>query len=255
MRFGICADTDKARAIADAGGDYIELGAAKMLVPEGDDAAWQKKRAEIESLPLPVEAFNSFLPGDLKIVGENINTDRAKRYVATALERAAQIGASVIVFGSGGARRVPEGFSRDVAREQILRFLEVCADESDRTGIVVAIEPLTVAECNIINSLAEGAGYVHDCGRPGVRLLADSYHMENDGESIAEAQKFGALLAHAHTADTGRFAPATGTYDHAAFLAAMKAGGYDKRVSIECSFRDFDTEIAPAIAHLRHAAE
>ena len=261
MRIGVCASPEKAKVLADAGADYIEMSVRDVLMPDADAGTWAAKRAEIEALPLPAEAFNLFLPGDLKIVGDNADFERAARYVFVALERAAQVGASVIVFGSGGSRTVPEGYPREIARTEISRFLRICAEASDKTGVIVAIEPLNVTECNIINSVGEGAEYVNACAVPGVRLLADSYHMEKDNEPVSEATKYGALLAHTHTADTGRFAPATGTYDHKAFFAALRAGGYNgrpspaRRVSIESNFRDFDAEVAPAIAHLRRAAE
>ncbi|MBC8143609.1 MAG: sugar phosphate isomerase/epimerase [Armatimonadetes bacterium] len=254
MRIGICASADKAQLIADAGADYIELSVRDMLVPEEGESTWATKRAEMLAMPLPVEAFNLFLPGDLKIVGDNADWERAARYVPVAFSRAAQVGASVIVFGSGGSRRVPEGYAREDATNNIADFLLLCASASAETGVALAIEPLNRAESNIINSVGEGAGYVTACNMPGVRLLADSYHMEKDNEPVSEATKHGALLVHAHTADTGRFAPATGTYDHAAFFTALRAGGYDGRVSIESTWRDLASEAAPAIAHLRRAA-
>jgi sugar phosphate isomerase/epimerase len=61
------------------------------------------------------------------------------------------------------------------------------------------------------------------------------------------------VLAHTHTADTGRFAPGTGTYDHLAFFRALREANYDARLSVECTWRDFASEIGPALAHLRTA--
>lgn len=254
MRIGVCTSLDKAGIVADAGGDYVELMVVGDLMPESSAADWESKRVAIRASPVPVETFNIFLPGDIKIVGQSVDSERTSKYVATAFVRAAQVGASVIVLGSGGARRVPDDFSRDTARAQILRFLDLCAAASDVTGVVLAIEPLNPSECNIINSVAEGAGYVTACGKPGVRLLADSYHMEKDSEPIEEVAAHGAVLAHAHTADTARRAPGTGAYDHVAFFAMLRAGGYDGRVSIECRWDDFDAQVAPAIAYLRRFA-
>jgi sugar phosphate isomerase/epimerase len=252
MRFGVCAGLDKAALLAQAGYDYIELSASGELVPDEDDASWAVHRAAIEAAPLPAETFNLFLRG-LKVTGSEADPTRLEPYVHTALARAAQVGAKLIVFGSGGARRIPEGYPHEQARADILRFLGFCADASDKTGVVVVTEPLNQAECNILTSIAEGAEYVRAIGRPGVRNLADTYHMEKDNEPLAAIVQDADVLFHAHTADTGRFAPGTGTYDHVAMFRAFREAGYDSRLSVECSWKDFPTEVEAALTHLKNA--
>ena len=241
--------------IADAGYDYIELSVADDLIPDANDAAWAEKRQAIQAMPLRPEAFNSFVRSG-KITGPEADPERLRRYVRTALSRAREVGGEIIVFGSGGARNVPDGFPREQAERQILDFLGWCADASDKTGVVVVIEPLNKQESNILNTVTEGAEYARRVARPGVLNLADTYHMEKDAEPLSAIVVSGDILAHTHTADTGRFAPGTGTYDHAAFFRALKEAKYDARLSVECTWKDFAAEVGPALAHLKaaHAA-
>jgi sugar phosphate isomerase/epimerase len=252
MRFGVCAGVDRVSLLAGAGYDYVELSVAGDLVPDEDDAVWADKRRAIEAAPLRPEAFNSFVRTG-KIVGPDADPGRLRRYVRTALARAAQVGGKIIVFGSGGARNVPEGFGRAAAERQIRDFLGYCADASDETGVVVVIEPLNQAESNILTTVAEGAKVARGVNRPGVRNLADTYHMEKDGEPLDAIVESADVLAHVHTADTGRFAPGTGSYDHVALFRALAAAGYDARVSIECQWNDFEREVGPALRHLKDA--
>ncbi len=251
MRYGVCTGVGNAMILHEAGFDYIELSVAGDLVPEESDEIWNEKRDKIERMPLPVEAFNSFIRSG-KITGPEADLDRLRRYVTSALARAAEVGGEIIVFGSGGTREIPEGFSREKAVNQTLDFLNICADVSDHTGVVVAIEPLTKQECNFINLVSEGTSLVNQLSRKGVRVLADTYHMEQEQEPLNAIIDAGPLLAHVHTADTGRYAPGTGGYDHAALFRALALAHYDKRVSVECSFNNaLDTQAVRSIMHLR----
>ncbi|GAB4468467.1 MAG: hypothetical protein OHK0029_40860 [Armatimonadaceae bacterium] len=252
MKFGVCTGIDKAPMLSDAGYDYIELSVAGDLMPDSDDSEWAEKRKAIEAMPLRPESFNSFVRIG-KIVGPEADFARLERYAHTAAARAALVGGKVLVFGSGGARRIPDDYSREQAEADVLRFLNYCADAYEKTGVVVVIEPLNRDECNFINSVSEGAELVQRVNRPGVRNLADTYHMEKDGEPLTAIVASGPVLAHCHTADSGRNAPGTGTYDHVAMFRAFREAGYDARLSIECRWNDFAAELAPALEHLRKA--
>lgn len=254
MRYGVCADIGAAGLLADAGYDYIELSVAGDLVPEEDEGAWTEKRRAIEAMPVRPEAFNSFVRTG-KIVGPEADPVRLRRYVDTALARAAAVGGKIVVFGSGGARNVPDGFPAEAAGRQIRGFLEFCAEASDRTGVVVVIEPLHRGESNILNLVSEGAALAREIGRPGVRNLADTFHMEREGEPLSAIEESAGVLAHVHTADSGRNAPGTGNYDHEALFRALRAANYDNRLSIECSWQDFGTQIRPALEHLKRCAK
>ncbi|MEI6431128.1 MAG: sugar phosphate isomerase/epimerase, partial [bacterium] len=61
------------------------------------------------------------------------------------------------------------------------------------------------------------------------------------------------VLAHTHTADTGRGAPGTGVYDHAALFKTLHDARFDARISIECNWKDLPSEVGPALAKLREA--
>lgn len=256
MRFGVCAGASRVERVAAAGWDYIELGVVSELVPEQDGAVWEEKRTFLSNLPLPCETFNLFVPKHLRITGPEVDRPALSRYVHTALARAAEVGGEVIVFGSGGARQLPEGWSVAQAHEQLLWFLHQCADAHEKTGVVVAIEPLNRHECNLLHTVTEGAALAREVGRAGVQNLADTYHMERNGEeTLADILASADCLAHVHTADTGRKAPGTGTYDHTALFKTLRAAGYDARISIECNFTEgsLEAELQAALAHLKTA--
>jgi len=253
MRFGVCTEIGYAPLLARSGYDFIELSVSGDLMPESDESTWTAKRNEIEGMPLPVEVFNSFVR-IRKIVGPNVDREGLYAYVNRAFSRAAQVGGSLIVFGSGGARAIPDGWPAEQAHRQMIDFLNCCARVFEKTGIKVAIEPLCRAECNMINLVSEGAALAREVASPGVMNLADTYHMEAETEPLTAIIANADVLAHAHTADTGRLWPGSGGYNHTALFAALGQASYDKRLSIECSWDGgIEEHAAPALAYLKES--
>ncbi|MDE2127147.1 MAG: sugar phosphate isomerase/epimerase [Armatimonadetes bacterium] len=243
MKLGVCTSLKHAGEAAAAGFDYLELSVADDLEPEGDPAAWRERRRALSAAPLPIEAFNSFVRNQ-KVVGPNADAERLRVYVNGAFQRAAEVGGRILVFGSGGARNVPDGFPRAQAMRQLEAFLKACADASDATGVTLAIEPLHRGESNVINRVSEGAALARRVGRAGVRNLADTWHMEMEAEPLQAIVDSASVLAHVHTADTRRLPPGSGDYDHAGLFATLARAGYDARISIECNWPEGDPEVA-----------
>ena len=251
MRFGVCGKIDDAASLARAGFDYIELGVQPALQPRLSDEAWKPIRETLDAMPIRPEAFNLFVPGDLKIVGDFVDP-RLVDYASVAIERAALVGGKIIVLGSGGARQIPDGLSETVAMAQLREFLEVCADAADGTGVTVVLEPLGL-ECNLIRSVREGAELVRRINRVEVKNLADTWHMDAIGEGLEEIVASGDVLAHAHTAGPGRKGPGAG-HDFVPLLRALRLAKYDARLSLECSWDDLEAEAKPALVALKSSA-
>ena len=163
----------------------------------------------------------------------------------------------MVVFGSGGARRVPEGFSQEDAFKQLVDFGRRAAAEAKATGITITIEPLRRQETNIINSAAEGLALVEAINHPNFQLMIDFYHLASEKEDPAIVLKAKDRLRHLHVANPqGRVFPAKWEeFDYAPFFANLRAIGYDKRISVEGSTKDLAADGPPAIALLRRAFE
>lgn len=241
MRFGCCQPIQRAAAVAAAGFEYLECPVVSLR-PEGSRAHFEAviRPAFVQS-PLPVETFNVLLPGDIALTGPEVDTGRIGRYLAEAFARIAEVGGELVVFGSGAARSVPEGFDRHRARDQILAFLHTARDLAVPSGLTLVIEPLRVVETNICNTVTEALDLARAVGEP-VAALADFYHMREQDEPLEHLVAAGDLLRHIHVADTGRKAPGTGDYPYADFARLLRQAGYDGRVSVECGWGDFDDE-------------
>ncbi|NIP24553.1 TIM barrel protein, partial [Candidatus Bathyarchaeota archaeon] len=95
------------------------------------------------------------------------------------LERCAALGGKTIVFGSGTSRNIPQGYSRQKARQDILKFLDICANAIavNSYDLKIAIEPLNTSESNFLNTLAEAHDIVTNLGNDLIGLIVDCFHM------------------------------------------------------------------------------
>ena len=252
-RIGVCVDPDRFEAAQAAGFDYVETNASRVAALSDDE--FQKLAAQVAQMKIPLAASMSFIPAAIKLTGPEVDPAKQMAYVTGVLGRLKQLGVKVVVFGSGGARRVPDGFSKEEALAQLVDFCRRIAPVARDNGITIVVEPLRKQETNIINTAREGLALVKAVDRPEIRLLVDYYHLMEEGESpdiIAEA---GPLLAHTHIANPkGRVFPLQADESpYAGFFANLCKIGYQGRLSVEASTKDFATEAPQAIALLRNA--
>ena len=248
MQFGICmpiADVGIAHA---AGFDFIEP-TVRSLSPLDPD--FDTIRAPFDRAPLPTPVFNVFVPTEIPLTGLEVEWERVESYLEAAIGRVAALGGEAIVFGSGGARTVPDGFAKQEASQQLVRFLRLAGGVAERNDVTIVIEPLNARESNIVNSVVEGMELAQAAGHPRVRLLADLYHMMEDSEPLENITTCAAWLDHVHVADTTRGAPGEGDYPYAEFFRRLHEGGYSGRISIECRWDDLAAQAGPAGQFLR----
>jgi len=251
---GMCGSMEQFALLA-PGYDYVEPMLARTLSPLEDDAAVAGRLAELRALRPPVRAFNIFVPEAVPLTGPAVDWDRVGIYVGRAIPRAASVGARVIVFGSAGARRVPDGFPYREAWEQLVRFLHLCADQASLYGITIAIEP--VYSSNIITSYLEAADLAREVGREEVRVVADIIHFWKVDEPLEDIYKAPEYVAHVHLSDTERRAPGP-EEPHGAvrrLFEILRDIGYTGMASVEANFGpDYARESAAALAYLRELA-
>ena len=253
LRIGICTAPERVPLVAGVY-DYVELTVASLAPLEGDEA-FAPRLKMLQELPVPIRALNVFIPREIKLVGEAVDHALVERYVKSAIRRAGALGVECIVFGSGGARAVPEGFPRERAWEQLVEFLRLCAGFAQEYGILLAIEPLNKGECNILNTYLESVQLAREVALPQVRVLADLYHFMQDGEPLEDIAQAPEWLCHVHVADSDRRHPGTGTYPLRELFALLRQIGYQGKVSVECRWgEDFAQEAREAAAFLRGLA-
>ncbi len=239
VSFGVCTSVANGNLLKESGFSYLEGSVGRDLMPARSDEEFLKRNSEINECPVPVIACNGFLPGDLKVTGPDARPDTVLKYAETAFRRAASTGIRIIVFGSSGARSVPEGFDRAVAREQFISLLKEMGPLARKYGITIAIENLQKSESNFINTVGEAVGIVKEVNDENIRVLADIFHMMRENESPEAIILAKGYLVHCHIAEKAeRTAPGMAGDDFRPYFAALMQIGYRGGISIEGSWKN-----------------
>lgn len=250
---GVCNSLTNAQAIKDNQFDYIETSVGRFLVPSKSDEKFEKNLQKLQTSGLNVYACNGFIPGSLKSVGPNPQHQKILEYAETAFIRAQKSKIKIIVFGSSSSRRVPENFDKKQAKHQFVDLLKKMGPIAEKYNITVTVEPLNTRECNLINSLAQGAEIVRLTDHPNIQLLADIYHMLKENEHPEEILKVAPLLKHCHIAEkTDRYFPGKNRHNFTPYLSALKQINYPGAISIEARWDNYNEDLKIANRYLKN---
>lgn len=235
MRYGFCTgfasdplfalDIPLIREIMDDGYDYAEL---PLISLEDMEESGMIQLSAWFSSPVMCNLF----PSRLSLYSAK---KHAVDYLSSMLPRASRLGVRHIVFGSGKARTYPEGMQYEEAYDALVSLIRsTIAPMAGNSGITVLIEPLSYGECNIINTVKEGYDLVRDVAHPSFSLMADVFHMMNNGEDLGVLEKALPYIKHIHIAEKGRALPSDGFSEYvSSALSILKDGGYDGNISYE----------------------
>ncbi len=235
MRYAICTwNPDLAVEAREAGFDYVEVNVPGFVHPSESESVFEDTAAAFRDAGIPVESANLFLPRELRCTGPDAVPDQIVEYSETVFRRLGKAGVPVLVFGSGGARKLPEGWPREKADEQFVSLLSRIGPIAEAHGVRIAVEPLARVECNYINTVDEGARLARESGSPAVGVLADSFHWARNEEPADTILAAKDRFLHCHVATLpNRMSPGMEDYDFLPFFRALAAIGYDGRVTIE----------------------
>jgi len=251
-KFAVCGKVSDYPVIAAAGYDYVEVSVGDFLVPGKNDSTFQDNLKQMKRLDAKIISCINFIPAILSITGTETRHDEILVWAETAFRRAQMAGIQRIVFGSGGARKVPDGFDKQQATQQFIDLCKQMAPLAQKYEVIVVVEPLNTGETNIINSLAEGAAIVKAVNHPNIQLLCDFFHMLRENEPAGEIVKYGELIRHCHIAENeNRSAPGTHGEDFRSYFNALKQIKYQGSVSIECKWTDMEKQLVPALQYMK----
>jgi sugar phosphate isomerase/epimerase len=155
-------------------------------------------------------------------------------YLVELGDLCADLGGSVMVFGSPQQRNLPTGAT---AEEGLVRAAEVFRQSLPRIaerGVTICLEPLTPRETNFVTTCAEAAELIARVGHPHFALHQDVKAMLSESRPIPELiAEHRALTQHFHANDSNLLGPGMGETDFAPIFRALLEARYAGWVSVE----------------------
>jgi sugar phosphate isomerase/epimerase len=220
-------------ALAELGYDAIELS---LREPQELDVEGLQIR--LSQLGLAVSSIGTgrmFYEQGLSFTSpvEEVRRQAAERLLEH-LELAARLGAAVTVGGARGT--LPRNDPAEAARLRQIsaELVHKIGERADQLGVTLLVEPINRYETNFINKTEDGLRFLDEAGLPNARLLLDTFHMNIEEVSLAEAISMaGDRLGYVHLADSNRQAPHSGHTDLAGVLHALAEIGYQGYLGME----------------------
>ncbi|RGZ00352.1 sugar phosphate isomerase/epimerase [Clostridium sp. AM58-1XD] len=253
MKFGYCTSFDNYPLLDQLGYDYIELAGREVVGLEKSKLNEMEKT--LKTGRVKCCGFNSAVPGEIAIVGENYSEETAREYAKKLCAVGGQLGISGIGIGSPASRRLPYGYNVPLADSQAEEFLSIFGEESAPYGIKIFWEHLNPTEGNYGLTWNHGVELVKKVNMENVMMVCDLYHMEVNREFLLDLDQEPSLIGHVHMAQLegterrGILPNYRARYEE--FIEKLKSLGYDGIISIEAFSGSVDEEAAGSIRLLR----
>ena len=246
MRYAICNETygdwpfaKACEHAAACGYSGIEIAPFTLAALVTDVSAGQRTelRRTIEAAGLECVGLHWLLA---KTTGFHVtHPDAAVRqrtvdYLGEIARLSADLGGRVLVFGSPQQRSLMPGVTHEQAADHLYGVFSQLVPVLEQTDTVVALEPLSPAETNVLNTAAETCRLIERIGSPHVRLLLDVKAMASEPTPIPEIIRASAKhLEHFHANDVNLQGPGFGDVDFVPIFRALEEVGYPGWVSVE----------------------
>jgi sugar phosphate isomerase/epimerase len=166
---------------------------------------------------------------------------QAADYLKALADFCADLGGSVMTFGSPNQRSIEPPTTHQEAWKRARDVLASCADHLGARGVTLCLEALAPRETNFINTIAEAVQLTDEVGHPNVDIMLDTKAMASMPEGVeATIRKFGRRAKHFHANEPsgkGVGMPAAQSdlphVDFGPILKALAAAAYDRWVSLE----------------------
>lgn len=234
IKLGLVTDAAPLEEIVD-GWDYYEIPNEIHIIPMESEANWIKNRDRYRARNVPTLVASHYI-GRLGTCASGPSYDREQQqfWAARSFRRMNEIGVNVVgVWGE--YFQCPDGYDRNKAIDDAISFCNIVADEGEKWGIQIALEPNANPD-TLFPSYKEGLAFAKRTGRRSIRVMADLNYFIKLNEPLDDIREDPSYCLHVQMAGEGNgfsqpnLVPRTEAY-HKLFTI-LKDIGYNRTVSV-----------------------
>ncbi|MEQ8685558.1 MAG: TIM barrel protein [Imperialibacter sp.] len=224
----------------------------KIISPQKvSDEQFAENVATIKKLKTNMFAVNYFLPGNLKVIGPDVNEEAILAYTDVVFQRCKKIDVDLVVWGRGGSGRLPDGWDYQKAVDQFVAIAKKVAVQAQKYDILITVENLNKTEANFLNGFDEVVNVVKRVGEPNLMACVDIYHMLMDGDPPSMIAMGKGITFHCDIAEKAdRDPPGTLGDEVVPYLQELKKIDYKGSIVIEARWDDFPKEAPATLKYL-----
>lgn len=224
------------------------LGATPHLI-DVEDARRIRKAVEAEGVR--VTGFHWLVSGypDASIT-DPAKWDETRAILIGLIDLCARLGGRVLVHGSPKQRLRPQSMEDDALIAHLAEFFAPVARHAEARGLSYCFEPLSSAETDVINTVAQGVELVRAVGVPAFQTMIDISAAGQVEPPVADLIRKWApsgLIGHIHANDTNRGAPGMGSDPFPDIVAALLETGWNHPIGVEPFRTLLDARVTAAV--------
>ncbi|MDX1982945.1 MAG: sugar phosphate isomerase/epimerase family protein [Bryobacteraceae bacterium] len=249
---------EECKVIKRAGYEGIEI--APFTLGEDPAQVSAARRKELRAM-IPSEGLEFVGLHWLMVAPKGLHVttpDKALRekswlHIRNLIDLCADLGdGGVMVFGSPFQRASTGGATREEATKHYVDGLAGVAPHAEQRAVTILVEALPKAQCDVVQTLEEAAGIVHQINSPAIRTMFDVHNAIDEVEPHAVlVERYWDLIRHVHVNELDGKHCGKGDYDFKPLLELLMRKGYQRWVSLEAFDFSFGAE-AIANESLRH---
>lgn len=189
---------------------------------------------------------------------EKDERDTAVKDINNLLRMGSDLGAlGLIVVPIFGPPRLPDlspwKKAEDIEKNLLVELLGEIGVKAEEVGCLCLLEPLNRYETHLINRTDQAIEIAKRVNGPGIKVMADFFHMSIEETRIDGAIERGKdFIHHVHLADSNRLLPGHGHTDFRTPFAALRKMEYSKYMALECTVTGVaEQELPKCVRYLR----
>lgn len=256
LPLGLIAPIEKDSLVYASGFRMMGESVSKLLSPSFTDEQFRANIERIKKNKCQIYMCNILFPSSMKIAGPNVNEEAVLAHVNVVFARAKAAGINYVILGSGGSRRIPDGYDPKKAQADFTLLCGKLALLAQKHDIMLVLESLETVETNFLLSVKSIAEVVRAVNNPHFRLNADIFHMLREGESPQSIVDASDILVHCEIAEKEvRSVPGVKGDDFKPYLRALRKAKYKGPIFMEPGAKYTDAELKNSFDYLTRQIE